>query len=98
MPYDYNRKKTASVDKVPLFSQFETTVHVQQIEKMVSKHAKVKPGSVKLERRILHSHNGAYINFTYETTDDKPGAGSIISSLEYQGDSVRAYAFVNIDG
>jgi hypothetical protein len=90
--------KTAAVDKVPIFSKFETRVTEDQVEKMVAKHYPIVPKTLQFTRGMNQSHNGSYINFTYEMDTGKTGSGSVIVYLENNRDSVRVVAFVNIDG
>jgi hypothetical protein len=96
--YDYDRTKTAAVSKVPVFSKFEVKVPAKKIESEVAKHYDVVPGSCKLGRGVEQKHNGAYVNFTCQSTEGKTLTGSVITFLENHGNAVRAVAFINVDG
>lgn len=101
--YSYDRRKTAAVDKVPVFSKFDRRISLDDLQKMVEKHYEMKSGSLKLERGVEQDHNGAYVNFTYDlagkdaSKSGGKGSGSIIVKIENDGNSVRVMAFVNID-
>jgi len=91
--------KTAAVDKVPIFSKFETKIAYGQIEAMVRKQYPFAT-NVEFNPGVEKSHNGSYVNFTYddETQPQGKGSGSVIVYLENHGSTVRVVAFVNIDG
>ncbi len=96
--YSYDRSKTAGgADKLPLFSKNEAHVGVAQLEKMVSQHYKVVPGSLKLAKGLNQSHNGAYVNFEYQTEEGKTRRGAVSIGIDNNGSSVRAYAWIGID-
>jgi len=96
--YDYDRTKTAAKAKVPVFSKFEVKVPAKKIESEVAKHYDVVPGSCKLQRGVEQKHNGAYVNFTCQSKDGETLTGSVTTSLENHGNSIRAMAFINVDG
>ena len=98
MAHDYDRSKTAAVDKVQIFPKFEVKVTAKQIEKIVDDSYDVIPGTCKILRGVSQSHNGAYINFECKSQTGKTLTGSVVSYLENHGKAVRAVAFVNVDG
>jgi hypothetical protein len=106
MSYSYDRSKTrtAAVAKVPLYGKFETKVSLAQIEKLVDKHYQLVPGSLKwtpgLNSYPSNNRGEMFFDFSGENATDPSNyiSGSVIIALERNGDEIRSYAYIRIDG
>jgi len=99
------RLKQAAVDKVPVFPKFEVTLTAAKIEKMFKEHYPFAVlGSLEISRRTWSGDNSVNVNVTMKNADPNPEAGyetlggTLVMRLEPQGNTVRCYSFVNIDG
>jgi hypothetical protein len=103
MSYSYDRSKTAAVDKVPVFDDFDVNLSTKAVEAMVKEHYEIEEGSLKFQKGVAKSGTSVYINFTYKTAGKDAdnaagGSGAVIMQVENNGNSIRCVAFVNIDG
>jgi hypothetical protein len=100
--YSYDRRKTAAVDKVPIFNKFSLQLTTGQVEKMIQKHYEIEEGSLEFRPATTH-RDTVHVDFFYKLAgkdvqrSNGVGSGTVVLRAEHQGKQIQITAFVNID-